>query len=381
MPMVRNLVSGRERIGPAPEMEANVLGIFEELAELSQVAAIHGLQAETAALLARRWRPWLDESRASTLGNFIGLARGTDPEPRPCLVAAAHMDVIGFMVTHVETGGFLRLAAVGGVNRRLLLGQEVEVLGRRRLVGVIGAKPPHLSTPDERKKLVPLEDLSVDLGLPEAEVRETVRPGDAVLYRQDVVALRNGRVAGRYLDDTAGLAIIGVALEELRREPHSADFYAVGTVGEETGRLSGGATVAFELRPSLAVAVEVAFGASPGEDDPTNSFALGSGPAIGIGANCHPRLVRLFKAAADELGLATTLEVMPGRSGTDAWAMQTARGGVPTAILSVPLRYMHTPVETASLDDIRSAGQLLAAVARKVDWALVEALSCYDPTK
>ena len=357
------------------------MNIFEELAELSRAAAIHGLEAETAALLARRWQPWLDESRSSTLGNFIGLARGTDPEPRPSVAAVAHMDAIGFMVTHVETGGFLRLSAVGGVNRRPLLGQEVEVLGRRRLVGVIGAKPPHLSTPEERKKLVPIEDLSVDLGLPEAEVRETVRPGDGVLYRQDVVALRNGRVAGRYLDDTAGLAVIGVALEELRREPHSADFYAVGTVGEESGRLSGGATAAFELRPSLAVAVEVTFGTSPGGDDPTNSFALGSGPAIGIGANCHPRLVNLFKSAADELGLATTLEVMPGGSGTDAWSMQTARGGVPTAILSVPLRYMHTPVETTSLDDIRSAGQLLAAVARKVDWTLVEALSCYDSTK
>lgn len=316
----------------------------------------------------------------STLGNFVGLARGAGPDPRPRVAAAAHMDCIGFMVTRVEEGGFLRVTAVGGVDRRLLLGQEVDIVGKRRLFGVIGAKPPHLSTPEERSKLPPLDELYVDTGLPADQVEYLAPPGTVVLYRQEVAALRNGWAAGRYLDDIAGLAVIGVALEELRHAPHEADFYAVGTVGEEAGRYPGAATAAFDLRPQVAIAVDVTFGSYPSQNDPTSTYALGSGPAIGVGPNCHPKLVALLRDAAGEAGIPFSLEVMPGPTGTDAWGMQTVRGGVPTAILSVPLRYMHTPVETLSLDDIKNTGRLLALAARRVNWAFAEGLACYDQT-
>ncbi len=352
------------------------LDIFEALVELSRVGSVRGEEEGTAAALARLWRPWLDESRTSPLGNFIGLARGTGSEPRPRVVAAAHMDCVGFLVTRVE-GGFLRVTRVGGADRRLLLGQEVEVLGRRRLVGVVGAKPPHLSTPEERKKVPEIEELCVDLGLPEDEVKELVPPGTVVLFRGEVLALRNGRVSGRSLDDVAGLAVLGVALEELRGGAREADFYAVGTVGEEAGRYPGAVTAAFDLRPNVAIAVDVTFGSYPGQNDPTTTFPLGGGPAIGVGPNGHPKLVKLLRETAAEAGLPCSLEVMPGHTGTDAWGMQTARGGVPTAILSVPLRYMHTPVETVSLDDIKSAGRLLALAVRRLDWTFVEGLSCH----
>lgn len=353
------------------------MDIFEEMAELSRAGSVRGHEAASAEVLGRRWSEWLDQVKPSVLGNFVGLARGSGSEPRPRVVAAAHMDCIGLMVTHVEDGGFLRVTQVGGVDRRLLLGQEVEVAGRRRVTGVIGAKPPHLTAPDERTKIPAIEDIYVDLGLSEAAAREVAPPGTVVLYRQDVVPLRNGGAAGRYLDDIAGLAVLGVALRELSRATHEADFYAVGSIGEEVGRYAGAVTAAFDLRPQVAIAIDVTFGAYPSQDDPTSTYALGSGPAIGVGPNCHPKLVELFRETAGGAGIPFSLDVMPGATGTDAWGMQVVRGGMPTAILSVPLRYMHTPVETLSLDDVRNAGRLLALAVSRVNWAFVEGLSCY----
>jgi len=354
------------------------LDIFSELALLSRAASVRGRESGTVELLKRRWGPWLDDVRTGRLGNFVGLRRGTGPEPRPKVMAAAHMDGVGLVVTRVEGGGFLRVTSVGGIDRRLLLGQEVQVQGRRPLTGVIGARPPHLSSPEERTGTVPLEELYVDTGLAESEVKELVPPGSPVLYRQDLVLLRNGRAAGRCLDDAVGLVVLGVALEELARVEHQADFYVVGTVGEEAGRYPGAVTAAYDLWPQIAFAVDVTFGSYPGQNDPTGTYPLGGGPAIGVGPNCHPKLVALLEEQATEAGIPFSREVMPGATGTDAWGIQVVRGAIPTAVLSVPLRYMHTPVETVSLDDIASTGKLLARAVARVDRPAVEGLSCYE---
>lgn len=352
------------------------MGISETLAELSRAASVHGHEEGTARLLRRLWGPWLDESRVDTLGNFVGVARGSGREPRARVMVAAHMDCVGFVVSAIEDGGFLRLSGVGRVDRRLLLGQEVEIVARRRLTGVIGSKPPHLTTPEDRKNVPKIAELHVDLGLGES-ARDLVAVGDPVLYRGDVVALRNGWVSGRYLDDAAGLAAIGLALERLRDVGHEADLVAVGTVGEEAGGCPGAVTAAFAQRPGVAIAVDATFGRSPGQD-PTSTYPLGGGPTVGVGPNCHPEVVRLLREAAADAGIAYALEVMPGHTGTDAWVMQTARGGIPTGIVSIPVRYMHTPVETASLDDVKNAGHLLAVAVSRVTWAFVEELSCWN---
>ncbi len=347
------------------------------LAALSKAGSVHGHEAVPARLLETRWAPWLSDLKVDKLGNFIGRRNGTGAEPRPKVAAAAHMDTIGFLVKRVEDGGFLRLAPVGGADCRLLSGQEVDVLGRRQLTGVIGARPPHLSTPEERNQLPPVAELFVDLGLPENEVRDLVPIGTVVLFRHEVARLRNDRLTGRYLDDAAGLAVIEVALEALAGGPgHIADFLTVGTVGEETG-CAGAAVMAYGEKPNVAIAVDVTFGTYLGESDPTAAFPLGSGPVIGVGPNCHPKLTALLREVAGSNDIPYGLEVLPGPSGTDAWAMQVARGGIPTAILSVPLRYMHTPVETLSLNDVASAGRLLARMVEQVDWDLVGGLSCY----
>lgn len=374
------------------------MDLAAHLEELTRASSITGRERAVADLLLDRWAPLVDEARLDRLGSYIGLKRGEDsaaelrslplPGPEtapgrpgsrhagpPRVMAAAHIDSIGGMVTAIEEGGFLRFTPVGGVDRRLMMAQEVEVHGRRLVPGVVGSKPPHMTSPEERTKQLPVDQLYIDTGLPEADVRALVALGDPVLPRFEFRRLQNGRLSSRYMDNRASVAALKVALEHLRQLRHTADFYAVGTVGEEFGGLPGAVTTAYAINPDLALAVDVTFAKHPGSDE--ESFPLGGGPTIGVGPNCTPKLVKVMREVAAELGIAYHLEVMPGFSGTDAWGIQIARGGVATGVLSIPIRYMHTPVETVDQADIRAAGRLLAHLIARVDSALVEDLSCY----
>jgi len=368
------------------------------LADLVRASSITGRERAVADLLLKDWAPLVDEAKLDRLGSYIGLKRGEGsaselrslpyPGPEsspgrpgarrsgpPRVMAAAHIDSIGGMVTAIEPGGFLRFTTVGGVDRRLLMAQEVEVQGRRLVPGLVGSKPPHVTTMEERSKQMPIEDLYIDTGLTEAEVRELVALGDPVLPRFEFRELRNGRYSSRYMDNRASVAALRVALEELQHVRHTADFYAVGTVGEEFGGLPGAVTTTFAIKPDIGIAVDVTFAKHPHSE--TDSFPLGEGPTIGVGPNCSPKLARLMRTVAGDLGIKYSLEVLPGNSGTDAWGIQTVRGGVATGVLSIPLRYMHTPVETVDMADIKAAGRLLANVVARADAALVEDLTCY----
>lgn len=374
------------------------MDLAAHLAELTRLSSITGRERAVADYLLRSWANLVDEATLDRLGSYIGLKRGVSsvtelrslpypgpetltgrpgerPAGPPRIMVAAHIDSIGGMVTAIEPGGFLRFTTVGGVDRRLLMAQEVEVHGRRLVPGLVGSKPPHLTAPEERTKLQPVDQLYIDTGLPEAEVRELVKLGDPVLPKNEFRRLQNDRISSRYLDNRASQAALFVALEELQRLKHEADFFAVGTVGEEFGGLSGAVASTFAIKPDIGIAVDVTFAKHPGSE--SDSFPLGQGPTIGVGPNCTPKLAKLMRQVAAELGIAYELEVMPGPSGTDAWGMQVVRGGVATGIISIPIRYMHTPVETLDLADVRAAGRLLAHVVARVDQAFVEELRCY----
>jgi endoglucanase len=373
-----------------------MVDVATHLADLTRASSITGRERAVADLLRRQWASLVDEAKRDRLGNFIGLKRGENsatelrslpfpgpeqqsrpgarPPGPPKIMAAAHIDSIGGMVTAIEPGGFLRFTTVGGVDRRLLMAQEVEVHGARIIPGLVGSKPPHMTTPEERSKLLPPEQLYIDTGLSEAEVKALVSLGAPVLPRYEFRQLQGERVSSRYMDNRAGVATLAVALAELQHLKHTADFYAVGTVGEEFGGLPGATTSTFEIKPDIGIAVDVTFAKHPGSEE--DSFPLGGGPTIGVGPNCTPRLAKLLRQIAADLGIHYELEVMPGPSGTDAWAMQVVRGGVATGIISIPLRYMHTPVETVDLADIRAAGRLLANFVARIDSAFVEGLTC-----
>jgi endoglucanase len=372
------------------------VNLATHLHDLIARSSITGRERGLATWLLDAWSDVVDESVVDRMGSYIGLRRGAassakladlpypgsegqhpsyrHPGP-PRIMFATHIDSIGLMVTKIERGGFLRVTNVGGVDRRLLQAQEVEIHGKRVVPGLIGSKPPHITSSAERNKLVPLDDLYIDTGLSEATVRDLIQVGDAVLPRRMTQTLQNGRIAGRFMDNRASVAALRFALDELRGSYTEADLFAVGTAGEEFGGLSGAVTTTYAIKPDVAIAVDVTFGQHPGAEE--DSFPLAGGPTIGVGPNCSPKLVKLMRRAAEELKIPYHLEVMPGSSGTDAWGMQVVRGGVATGVLSIPLRYMHTQVETIDLKDIEMAGRLIAGITERLDAAGVEDLTCY----
>ena len=341
------------------------------LKTFSQADGISGHESQVAGLVLQEWGRFADETRIDRLGNAIALRYGThrggDPPRRgetPSsggqrrIMLASHMDEIGLMVAGIQQG-FLRVAEVGGVDASVLLGQEVIVHGQARdLPGLIASIPPHLLRPGERDKIIPTDQLWIDVGLPPRQVERLVQIGDVVSLRREVVELRGGLLAGKAFDNRASVAAVTVCLEHLQTRRHGWDVLAVATVQEEISLL-GATTATFGLAPDVAVAIDVTFGTQPGSPD-VETFAVGKGPTIGVGPNMHPRMTQGLRAAAQRIDLETRWEPMSGPSGTDGWAIQVAREGIPTGVIGIPIRSMHTPVETVSVKDVERTGRLLA---------------------
>ena len=346
------------------------------LKRLSGADGIAGYEKPVRELLWQTWTPFVDQMREGKLGSLIALKQGTGPDPRPRLMLAAHMDEIGLMVTGIEKG-FLRIAPVGGTDRRVLPGLEVVVHAQRDLPGIIATRPPHVLPDEERRKVVPWDQLFIDVGLPADEVEQLVTVGDTISIWREVVELKNRRVAGKAMDDRACLAIVTLALEHLTNVNHAWDVFAVATVQEETG-LKGAITTAYDVAPDLAVALDVTFGRQPDTPE-ADTFPLGEGPTIGIGPNSHPRLAARLQQVADAHEIPYHIEPLPGHSGTDAWAIQVTREGVPTALISLPVRYIHQPVETLAGRDVERAGRLLASFIAELEVDFLNKLAWDTP--
>ncbi len=330
------------------------------LQSLLKAPGLSGFEAPVRSWLEDRWGPLADEIEVSRLGSLHARKRGAGEEPRPTVLLAAHMDTIGLMVSDV-LDGWLRVTEVGGVDLRVLPGLRVIVHGREDRPGLVVQPPTDLRPPAGSNRTVPLPHLLVDLGLPAREVARLVRPGDPVSFGQEPVSLSDDLLAAPYLDNRASVAALTLCFEELQRRKHPWDvIFAATTQEEET--FAGARTSAFQIQPSLAVAVDVTFGASPGSPD-HKTFALGKGLTNVMGPNLHPAVFAALRDAASRVEVPLVTEVTPRHSGTDAYALQTAREGIPTGLISIPLRYMHTPVELVSLGDIRRAGRLLAEFA------------------
>jgi tetrahedral aminopeptidase len=314
--------------------------------------------------------PYVTEVRLDALGNMIAHRPGSaSDQSRSSIMLAAHLDEIGLMVTKVE-GSFLHLARIGGIDPRTLLCQEVTVYpsgeGSERypdgLSGYIGARPPHVLSQEDRGKLIPLSDLRADLGFP---VDGLVRVGDRVTVFGPYTELLGGRVASKAFDNRASVAAMIGALGYLAQTQHSWDVYAVATSQEETG-LQGAPTVAYRLAPDIALAVDVTFAETPGVDD-SDTVPWNQGPAICWGPNFHPGIVKRLRETADALEIPYVDELEPGPSGTDAWGIQIVREGIPCGLVSIPVRYMHSSVETLVVADVDRTARLLAAFISRLD--------------
>jgi endoglucanase len=249
------------------------------------------------------------------------------------------------------------------VDPRILPGQRVTVFGVKTLRGVVGAKPPHLLTAGDRKKNYQREELYVDVGFPPDKVREWVRLGDQVQLEHRYVELLNGRAAVKTCDDRACVAAMYHALKMLEGQPHAADLYFVASSQEEVGGRGAG-TGAFALEPDFAVALDVCHADTPGA--PQGETLKIDFPAVGMGPYLHPVLREKLLEVAREHNVQVQHEVMPRSTGTDADKIGVSRGGVPTALLELPLKYMHTTVETLDTGSLKECGRLLARFAAAV---------------
>ena len=347
----------------------------EFLKTLISAPGLSGYEAPVRSLIQETWTPLVDEISVSRLGSLHGLQRGSAPEPRPSILLAAHMDAIGFMVSGI-VDGFLRFTRIGGIDPRVLPGQPVTVYGREPVPGVIVQPPPRLLPPHVQQGTVPMEYLWIDTGLQPEEVNARVRVGDVIAYAQEALDTNGDTISGHSLDNRTAVAVVTACLELLQDRPHAWDVWGVATVQEEVG-IKGALTSAYQLHPALAVAIDVTFAASPGSPS-HRTFPLGKGPTIGWGPNVHPGFYKDMKNLAEELEIPFTIEVMPRHSGTDAYGLQVAAEGIPTMVIGIPLRYMHTPVEMISMKDIRRAGRLLAEFIARLTPDYMATLSWED---
>ena len=339
------------------------------LKELISAPGLSGYESPVRKIIEDAWRPLTDELQISRLGSLHGLRRGVAPEPRPSLLLAAHMDAVGFMVTSLVKG-FLRLTEVGGLDPRVLPGQLVTVHGRQDLPGVIIQPPSHMLPREARNDAVPLKYLLVDVGLSPRQVERLVRVGDLVSFTQIPLQMGEDTLAGHTLDDRVAITAITQCLKELQSRTLNWDLWVVATAQEEE-TFGGATTSAFKLHPTIAVAIDVTFADSPGSPG-HKTFPLGKGITLGWGPNVNPGLHQAFKELADRLEIPYKLEAIPGQSGTDAYTMQVSTEGIPTMVIGIPLRYMHSPLEIVSLKDIARVGRLLSEFSAQLEEKFVE---------
>ena len=327
------------------------------LSRLCALSGPSGFESEVAEAAAELLRPLTDEVYITRLGSVAGVRR-CGREDAPGLLLDAHLDEIGFIVTGHEEG-FLRFAPLGGVDPRMLPDREMVILTEPPIYGVVACLPPHVQSGEDMDKSLPIKDLFLDAGLSQEAAQKKIPIGTPATYRGGCAPLGADLLCGKALDDRAGFAVLLDVLERLREKKLNVDLYVLGSTQEET-HSSGAITAAYEIAPNLCVAVDVTHGDSP-DASKNETFKLGSGPVIGVGPNCARSLSGRLKELAGELDMPVQIEVMSGSSGTNAWPIQVSREGVATAVLSIPERYMHTPVEVVHRKDLVDTAKLLAA--------------------
>lgn len=332
------------------------------LGRLCALSGPSGFEENVTAAAAELLRPLTDRVYATRLGSVVGVRRcGRDNAPK--LLLDAHLDEIGFVVTGHEEG-FLRFAPLGGVDPRMLPDREVVLLTDPPVHGVVACLPPHVQTAEDMDKSLPVKDLYIDAGLSREEAERRIPIGAPATYREGCSPLGEDLLRGKALDDRCGFAVLLDVLERLKDRQLNVDLYVLGSTQEET-HSTGAVTAAYEIAPDWCVAVDVTHGDSP-DASKHETFPLGKGPVIGVGPNCAGWMSDRLKKLAKELELPVQLEVMSGSSGTNAWPVQVSREGVATAVLSVPERYMHTPVEVVSKKDLEDTARLLAAYVERL---------------
>jgi len=341
---------------------------FQFFKELVEAPSPSGFEQPAQRVIRRALDGVADELRTDVLGNVIATVNG--PAGAPRLMLAGHCDEIGFMVKYIDERGFLFFAPIGGVDPHLVPGQRVTVhAAAGPIAGVVGRRPIHQLETSERDKVMPFKSQFIDIGCVDRTAAQAlVAVGDPVTFAVGVERLQGSRIVSRAFDDKIGAYVVAQVLREVRRRgDQRVTLIGVSTVQEEIG-LRGGTASVYGVRPDLGIAVEVGFASDyPDADHKTaGEIKLGQGPILARGPNINPVLFDLLTATAREEEIPFQIMGIPRATGTDANVMQLARGGVATALVSVPLRYMHSPVEMLDLDDLQHTVRLLAALCARI---------------
>jgi endoglucanase len=358
----------------AKESNETTKQTIELLKRLSLAIGISGYsqQNNVHEVITTELTPYADRVERDRMGSVIGIKEGqqqvAETEQRRKVMLAAHLDEIGAIVTKIDKG-FLRFTKIGGLDNRILMGQEVMVHGRRDLPGIIGSIPPHLLPPDQPNNTVDMAEMHIDVGLPPRQVEQWVQVGDLISFVRTPTELLGGLLSAKAMDNRSSVAAMIVCLQELKKLRHQWDVYAVATADEEWGGFVGATTQAYAIRPDVAIVIDVTFA-----DVDEIEVKLNAGPVISLGPSNHPVLrERLLKICGD-LELKYQSEMMPSGAGTDAYAIEISREGVPTILISIPSRYMHSPIETVHPKDVERAGRLMAHFIASLNETFVDEL-------
>lgn len=343
------------------------MSINQNLEKLSNACGVTGRETEVRELMINLMTPHADEIVVDRLENVIAVKKGKEKAPK--IMLAAHMDEVGLMVKNITKDGFLQFAKMGGIDDRILPAQKVMVYAKNKVFpGIIGSKPPHIQKEEERKKIITSDELFIDVG---AESKDDalsmgVAVGDAVAFDVQYVALGRDVVMGKAFDNRAGCVVMVEALKRLGKTDYTV--CAVGTVQEEVG-LRGAATAAFGVDPDLAIALDVTIaGDTPGIRDFDTSLKMGKGPALCIsdsGLITHPKVLKWLLGSAEDEKIPYQIEA--GLMGsTDAARIYLTRQGIPSGNISIPTRYIHSPVGILSLKDIENSAKLTVAAIKNI---------------
>ncbi|MHC1599431.1 MAG: M42 family metallopeptidase [Candidatus Methanospirareceae archaeon] len=339
----------------------------ELLKKLAEAHGISGYEGEIRGIIKAELEDYVDEIKIDQLGNLIATKHGK----KPSVMIAAHIDEIGLMVKYIEDEGFLRFSTIGGWFEQTLLSQRVILHAKEGdTYGVIGSKPPHVMKKEEREKVIKAEDMFIDVGAINREEVEQmgISIGTPVTIDRHFVTLGNERATCKAIDNRSGVAVM---IEALKRANTEFEVYAAGTVQEEVG-LKGARTTAYALSPDIAIATDVdVAGGHPGIEKKDTPVEVGKGPVItvsdasGRGIITPPSVLKWLKETAARYDIEYQLSVADGGH-TDASVIHLTKSGIPTGVISIPTRYIHTPVELLSLRDLDKCAELVARAIEQV---------------
>lgn len=343
----------------------------EFLFDICSTPFVSGFEHINGDKLIKYFEPYTDSFDKDKTGSYIFKSTGAHETK---IMLSAHIDEIGLMITKILDDGFLGFTQVGGINPASLVAQEVIVYGKENIFGVIGIKPPHVTPEEDRDKTFSLKELYIDTGYTKEILEKLVRVGDVATVKRMPLMLQNDVIAAKAFDDRACVAVMLETARELKKISHKSSIYYTASVQEETG-YRGAITASYKINPDIAIALDVTHGKAP--DMPAETPVLGKGPAVCIGGRLNSKLTKKFTQICKTYNYPFQYEVAPAATGTDAEGIQISRDGVPAILLSIPLRYMHTSVETISLKDVETAGKAIARFINELDNSDLEDILCF----